>query len=157
MGDYFPFLQITSSTNVESTLQVVGMLLAAYVLLLWLAVIVWVYRDISSRTKDLLARTGSVIWSIICPFLGLPIYFVLRPRQSLQDRYESSLTREAILADLSVDISCPDCNRLVSDEWTFCPFCQIELKKKCRNSQCDSFMDFSWSACASCGTTVVSE
>ncbi len=156
MGDYFPFLQITSSTNVESTLQVVGLLLAAYVLLLWLAVIVWVYRDISSRTKDLLARTCSVIWSILCPFLGLPIYFVLRPKRSLQDRYESSLTREAILADLSVDISCPDCGRLISDEWAFCPFCQTELRKKCRNSQCDSFMDFSWSACASCGTPVVS-
>jgi len=156
MGAYFPFLQIASTTNLASTLQVAGLLLAAYGLLLWLAVIVWVYRDISSRTRDLLARTSAIIWSIICPFLGLPIYFVLRPRRSLLDEYESSLTREAILADLSVDISCPDCSRLVSGEWTFCPFCQIELKKKCLNPQCDSFMDFSWSACARCGTGVAS-
>jgi hypothetical protein len=156
MGDYFPFLQIAGGTNLAATLRIVGMLLGSYVLLLWLAVIVWVYRDVTSRTRDLLARMSAVVWSIICPFLGLPIYFVLRPRRSLQDQYESSLTREAILSDINIDISCPDCSRLVSSEWTFCPFCQVELKKKCRNPECDSFMDFSWSACASCGTSVTS-
>jgi len=156
MGAYFPFLQIASTTNLASTLQIVGMLFAAYGLLLWLAVIVWVYRDISSRTRDLLARISAIIWSIICPFLGLPIYFVLRPSRSLLDEYESSLTREAILADLNFDISCPDCNRLINSDWRFCPFCQTELKKECLNPLCDSFLDFSWNACATCGTNVTS-
>ena len=55
-----------------------GGLMTAYLLIIWLASIFWVYRDIRSRTTDSVSHLISVAIAVVFPIVGLPIYLILR-------------------------------------------------------------------------------
>lgn len=131
-----------------------GVVGGIWALLLWLTVVVWVYRDIRDRTRDSSLQMLSVFMALIFfPGFNLPglaLYLMMRPRETLEEAYARSLEEEALLRELGDEGSCPSCRRLVEKDFQFCPSCQTQLKDPC--PKCSRLLSFSWVACPTCGT-----
>ena len=126
-----------------------------WALLLWLSIIVWVYRDIRDRTRDLGLQVMAVF--VVMMFFpgfnipGLALYLMLRPREALEEAYARSLEEEALLREIGDEGLCPSCRRFVERAWRVCPFCQTHLKDVCQ--ECSQLLSFNWVVCPYCGTT----
>lgn len=131
-----------------------GLIAGVWALLLWLSIIVWVYRDIRERTRDLGLQVLAVF--VVMMFFpgfnipGLALYLMLRPRETLEEAYARSLEEEALLREIGDEGMCPSCRRFVERSWRLCPFCATQLKDVC--SQCEQLLSFNWVACPYCGT-----
>ena len=131
-----------------------GLIAGVWALLLWLSIIVWVYRDIRERTRDLGLQVLAVF--VVMMFFpgfnipGLALYLMLRPRESLEEAYARSLEEEALLREIGDEGMCPSCRRFVEKTWRLCPFCATQLKDVCR--KCEQLLSFNWVACPYCGT-----
>ena len=84
----------------QSTARMAGTLVGGYLLVLWATSVLWVYRDIRSRTRDPVSQLTAVAISIVFPLVSLPIYAALRPPETLQDAYLRLLEREVLLSEL---------------------------------------------------------
>jgi hypothetical protein len=131
-----------------------GLVVGVWALLLWLSIIVWVYRDIRDRTRDVGLQVLAVF--VVMMFFpgfnipGLALYLMLRPRDTLEEAYARSLEEEALLREIGDEGLCPSCRRFADKNWRTCPFCQTQLKDVC--SQCEQLLSFNWVACPFCGT-----
>jgi RNA polymerase subunit RPABC4/transcription elongation factor Spt4 len=120
----------------------------------WLAMVIWVYRDMRSRSRDLIAQLGMSLMVAILTLPGLLIYLFLRPRETLGEAYERSLEEEALLQEIEEKPTCPGCSQRVEDKWQACPHCFTRLKKPC--SHCHQMLDLSWQLCPYCATSQTS-
>lgn len=134
----------------QDTVWLVVALLVAYVVVLWLAGAVWVYRDIKSRTNDLVSQSVSVLLVLVFNLPGLVIYLILRPRETLTEAYERGLDAEAMLQELERFDTCPSCQRRIEDRYLLCPYCRTRLRQPC--AQCGQALSFGWVACPYCGS-----
>ncbi len=125
-----------------------------WALLLWISIVVWVYRDIRDRSRDSsLQVLSAFVVLVFFPGFNLPglaLYLMLRPRESLEETYARSLEEEALLRELGDEGSCPSCRKLIEKEFQYCPSCQTQVKDKC--AKCERLLSFSWVACPTCGT-----
>jgi len=130
-----------------------GLVGGVWLLLLWLSIIVWVYRDIRDRTRDLGLQVLAVfVVMMFFPGLNIPglaLYLMMRPRETLEEAYSRSLEEEALLREIGDEGVCPSCRRFVERGWKTCPFCQTQLKDTCSN--CEELLSFTWVACPVCG------
>ena len=131
-----------------------GLVVGVWALLLWLSIIVWVYRDIRDRTRDVGLQVLAVFVAMVFfpgfNIPGLALYLMLRPRDTLEDAYARSLEEEALLREIGDEGLCPSCRRFSEKNWRTCPFCQTQLKDVC--AQCNQLLSFNWVACPYCGT-----
>lgn len=131
-----------------------GLIAGVWAILLWLSIIVWVYRDIRERTRDLGLQVLAVF--VVMMFFpgfnipGLALYLMLRPRETLEESYGRSLEEEALLREIGDEGMCPSCRRFVERGWRLCPFCATQLKDVC--VKCSQLLSFNWVACPFCGT-----
>ena len=114
---------------------------------LWLATIMWVFRDMGARSRDGLARLLMALVSAL-PLIGLVVYLFLRPRETLSEAYERSLEEEALLQEIEEKPSCPGCGQRVQEKWQICPNCHTRLKKPC--GICGSLLELPWKLCPYC-------
>lgn len=136
-------------------LGILGALFAGvWAILLWLSIIVWVYRDIRERTRDLGLQVLAIfVVTLFFPAFNIPglaLYLMLRPRESLEEAYARSLEEEALLREIGDEGMCPSCRRFVEKDWQLCPFCATQLRDVC--SKCQHLLSFNWVACPYCGT-----
>ena len=117
---------------------------------LYFASIVWAYRDITARTRDVFSIALGLALVILVPFAGWLLYLVLRPRETLSEAYERSLEEEYLLQDIEDTEICPACKRRVSPEFLYCPHCRTKLRDECEN--CGRPVSVRWAACPYCGT-----
>ena len=122
----------------------------AYLLALYFASIVWAFRDITARTRDVFSIALGLALVILVPFAGLVLYLVLRPRETLSEAYERSLEEEYLLQDIEDTEICAACKRRVSPEFLYCPHCRTKLRDECEN--CGRPVSVRWAACPYCGT-----
>jgi len=131
-----------------------GLVGGVWALLLWLSIIVWVYRDVRERTRDMALQVLAVfVVLMFFPGLNIPglaLYLMLRPRETLEEAYARSLEEEALLREIGDEGMCPSCRRFVERGWRVCPFCQTQLKDIC--AQCSQLLSFSWLTCPYCAT-----
>lgn len=125
-------------------ITVLGMWLAAF----WLALIIWVYRDHRSRSRDGLVSFAAALMTAILFLPGLLIYILLRPRETLSEAYERSLEEEALLQEIEEKSICPGCGRPAKESWQVCPYCHTTLKKPC--ARCGDMLELTWNQCPSC-------
>ena len=136
----------------EDLLVVGGLVAGTWLLLLWLSIIVWVYRDIRDRTRDLGLQVLAVF--VVMMFFpgfnipGLALYLMMRPRETLEEAYSRSLEEEALLREIGDEGLCPSCRRFVERSWRVCPFCQTQLKDIC--GDCEQLLSFNWVVCPYC-------
>lgn len=119
-----------------------------FLVILWISLIIWTYRDIRLRTNDRFLRIVSVLISTILFVPGVFIYLLLRPYKTLDEAYQVSLEEEALLQTLEEFSSCPGCDRQIAEEWMICPDCHTRLKKKCAG--CGKTIIMTWDICPFC-------
>ena len=84
----------------QATARLAATLVGGYLFVLWATSVLWVYRDIQSRTRDPVSQLTAVAIAIVFPLVSLPIYAALRPPETLQDAYLRLLEREVLLSEL---------------------------------------------------------
>lgn len=122
----------------------------AFLAALWVALVVWTYRDIRARARD---RLVQILAAVVVALLNLPgvlVYLVLRPPRTLEEEYQQTLEEEALLQAIEDQVVCPGCERRVREDWLVCPTCQTRLRKACH--QCGKMMELPWNICPFCGT-----
>lgn len=122
----------------------------AFIAALWIALVIWTYRDIRSRTRDPLVQILSTLLVAVLNLPGILVYLILRPQRTLEEEYQRTLEEEALLQALEDLPLCPGCERRVKDDWQVCPNCHTKLKKTC--NECGKLMELSWNLCPYCGT-----
>ena len=133
------------SVYISAALFVLG----AYVAALYVGLIVWTFRDIHARSRDVLAQIMAVLLVALFTLPGLVVYLLLRPHNTLAEEYERSLAEEAILQDLSERRVCPGCQRRVKPDYIICPYCHEQLRLRCVG--CGRLLQPSWDVCPYCG------
>jgi RNA polymerase subunit RPABC4/transcription elongation factor Spt4 len=128
-------------------------LFVAFLTATWVAAVIWAFRDIRSRTRDIFAQILATLLVFVFfplfPVPGLILYFLLRPRESLSDIYERSLEEEALLQGIEERMACPSCNRRIEEDFLVCPSCHTRLKKPC--PACGRRLHLKWHICPYCG------
>ena len=130
-------------------LDVLKWVFGIYIVLLWMATVIWTYRDIHARHEEALLQVLAVSIALLIPFAGLGVYMMLRPRQTISDRYERSLEEEYLRHDIEEQFVCPQCQRGIDHEFILCPHCHTALRRRCIS--CDHVIDLTWSICPYCG------
>ena len=85
-------------------------------------------------------------------FPGWVLYRVLRPTNTLEERYERELEEETLLHDLRSVLACPRCGNRVDDDYLACPRCATQLRRPCAG--CERALEAGWIACPWCAVTV---
>jgi RNA polymerase subunit RPABC4/transcription elongation factor Spt4 len=124
-------------------------LAGAYLLALWFALVVWTYRDITSRSTNAFTQIFSTLVVVLFFVPGAIIYLILRPRETLDEAFQRSMEEEYLLQDLDDYPLCPACRRAVRDDFVFCPHCSTELRHAC--TTCHRLVDMRWEVCPYCG------
>jgi RNA polymerase subunit RPABC4/transcription elongation factor Spt4 len=122
----------------------------AFLVALWVSLVVWTYRDIRSRARDPLVQTLAALLVAVLNLPGVLVYLILRPQRTLEEEYQRTLEEEALLQALEDLPLCPGCERRVKEDWQICPNCHTKLKKTCHN--CSKLMELPWNICPYCGT-----
>lgn len=139
-------------TFLSSLLLVLTAFGGAFLAALWIALVVWTYRDIRARARDPLVQILCALLVAVLNLPGVLVYLILRPPRTLEDEYQHTLEEESLLQALEEMPLCPGCERRVRDEWQVCPNCHTKLKKTC--SHCGKLMELPWNLCPYCGTPV---
>ncbi len=122
----------------------------AFLVALWISLVVWTYRDIRARARDPLVQILAALLVAVLNLPGVLVYLILRPPRTLEEEYQRTLEEEALLQALEDLPLCPGCERRVKEEWQICPNCHTKLKKTCHN--CSKLMELPWNICPYCGT-----
>ncbi len=128
--------------------QIFVALIGAYLAVLWFVSIVWAFRDIEARSRSVVTQIFSTLLVVLFPFFGVPLYLVLRPKETLDSSFQKSLEEEYLLQDLEELPLCPSCQHYVAEDFVLCPHCHTQLRDNC--ASCDRLVDLRWSMCPYC-------
>lgn len=137
--------------NILPLLRLGAIVLGAYAVLLWAASVLWAYRDIRRRTEDVSVQVLAVGIVLLLPFLGIPLHLILRPPQTLAEKYERTLEEEFLRRDLEDQLVCPECQRPTEPDFIICPHCHTQLRRHC--DTCGRVIDLTWRICPYCGSS----
>ncbi len=140
---------IFDPTLMSSILLIATAFGGAFLAALWLALVIWTWRDIRSRARDPLAQALAVLVVAALNLPGVLVYLILRPTRTLEEEYQRTLEEEALLASIEDQALCPGCERRIREDWQVCPNCHTKLKKSCLH--CGKLMELPWNICPYCG------
>lgn len=113
-------------------------ILSLALLILWIVVIVWVYRDAERRGMN------GILWALLVligNLIGLLIYLIVRtdsvPAQKADQETQT----------------CPNCHKPVAMNFVFCPYCAERLHSVCPG--CKKPIEKNWKVCPHCGKKLV--
>jgi RNA polymerase subunit RPABC4/transcription elongation factor Spt4 len=107
---------------------------------LWLVVIVWIYRDAEERGMN------GILWALLVfvgNIVGLLIYLIVRS-ENLPARTPTIITTP-----------CPNCKKAVQTSYDFCPSCGTRMKEVCPS--CQKQISKDWQLCPYCGQKLVEQ
>jgi hypothetical protein len=87
--------------SATTVLQALAAACGAAVALLLFSLVVWAARDIAARSRDGVIRVAAVLLVLCVPVVGLVAYLLLRPRETLRERYERELIEEILARELA--------------------------------------------------------
>jgi len=109
-------------------------------LIIWICVIIWVYRDAVRRGMN------GVLWALLVfigNLVGLLIYLIVRSDSARASPAETPHQ------------SCPKCQKVVSAGFAYCPHCGAPIQNVC--PVCGKRVEESWKACPHCGERLKKE
>jgi hypothetical protein len=136
--------------SVLNVLQVIATFLIAFLVVLWLTLCFWAFRDIQSRTRDMVAQIFATLMVLFLNFPGVLIYMLVRPKETLAQSYERSLQEEYMLQDLEEREICPSCRVKTQPDFLFCFNCRTRLRRECTG--CNQLVKVKWASCPYCAT-----
>jgi hypothetical protein len=137
----------------SGTWLVIRNLTIFFVIVFWLAIAFWVYKDAKRRIKDPWLVYMSALLGLVPPFLGAFIYMLFRPPEYLEDVRERELEIKAIEKRLGGrDLHCPVCRAEVDSSFLVCPVCTTKLRQACAN--CKQPLEALWQVCPYCETPI---
>src|SRR5581483_3180100 len=132
----------------EKTALVALILFVAYLVIMWVAATLWTYRDIQTRSDDRALQAVCVALVAVFSLPGLVLYVLLRPQESLSERFERQLEAEAFMHEIQDEATCPSCRRRVGEQFVRCPYCRAQLASPCE--QCGRNLSETWVVCPYC-------
>ena len=124
-------------------------LVVLFLVVVWIALIVWTYLDARRRLEDPVLIGASTVASFF-PFVGTIVYSILRPPEFLDDARERELDIRA--SELRVrqleEQSCPNCGFPIERSYLRCPSCRARVKDPCES--CGKPIDPRWALCPYC-------
>ncbi|MGB2762973.1 MAG: zinc ribbon domain-containing protein [Candidatus Aminicenantaceae bacterium] len=103
-------------------------------LIIWIMVIIWVYRDAERRGMN------GILWALLVfigNIIGLLIYLIVRSDSEEEGKPEQATQ------------TCPSCEKPVDSNFVFCPYCAARLHAVC--PECGKPTEKNWKACPHCG------
>jgi len=121
-------------------------LLPAAFIVLWGAVLIWVYRDAEKRGMSgilwlLLVLIGNVI--------GLLIFAIVRSETPVRRPAQGGAAAGPACCPSE---TCPGCGKPLGPGFEFCPYCGKALKKTC--PACGKPVQDDWKVCPACGAGI---
>ena len=120
----------------------------AFVVALWVSLVIWAFRDMRARTRDAFAQLLAALMVLVLGPFGVILYFMLRPRETLAEKYERSLEEEALLQDIEDRQICPGCKQPIEPDYVLCPVCHTRLRHPCVH--CGRLIHPRWTLCPYC-------
>lgn len=114
-------------------------LVSFILMIIWIFVIIWVYRDAEKRGMN------GVLWALLVligSIIGLLIYLIIRS-DSVPQHTPSQATP-----------CCPQCSQAVGANFTYCAHCGTKLQGKC--PACQQPVEPNWKVCPLCGEKLTS-
>jgi Double zinc ribbon len=136
----------------SGTWYVIRNLLLFFVVVFWLAVGFWVYKDAKRRIEDPWLVAMATILGLVPPFIGALVYMLFRPPEYLEDVRERELEIKEMEERLGGFGRCPVCRAQVEASFLVCPVCTTKLRQAC--GTCESPLDPLWQVCPYCETPV---
>ena len=146
-------MTVPTLETIASYLTIVAAVIGALLAALWLSLIIWTFRDMRLRSRDPFAQILAALVVAVLPVVGLIIYLILRPPETLAEAYERALEEVALLQEIEERPACPGCSRTVEPGWILCPYCHTRLRMRCLD--CDSLLELQWNLCPFCGNQYV--
>jgi RNA polymerase subunit RPABC4/transcription elongation factor Spt4 len=134
------------------TIETFIKLIVIYFFVVWISLIIWVYKDVTNRTESIFLQ----VFSILCVTLFTPLWFffylLIRPSKSIFEKFYLEVEENLdTLSDTIKNniIDCHSCGSSVSASYNFCPHCEVKLKHEC--SGCKKMIFFDFKVCPYCG------
>ena len=109
-------------------------LITILLMILWIAVIIWVYRDAERRGMN------GMLWALlVCigNIIGLLIYLIVRSDTI-------PISQEPVRT-----CPCPNCEKPIGPNFVYCPHCGKRIQAVCPG--CEKPVQTNWSVCPYCG------
>ncbi|HEX6122972.1 MAG TPA: zinc ribbon domain-containing protein [Ktedonobacterales bacterium] len=135
--------------GLQGLITLVVFFFAAFVVIFWISLVFWAWRDVRSRTQDVILQVTATLLVAVFSIGGLFIYLIVRPRQTLAELYERQLEEESLLAEMTERQTCPTCHYRVDGDFQLCPSCGTKLRRPCPN--CEHLLELKWNVCPYCG------
>lgn len=135
--------------TIATVAGIIVAILGAFLFAFWVAMGIWAFNDIRSRSRDWLAILLACLLVLAFPIVGLVLYLMIRPKDSLAEVYDRALEEEALLRELEGTLTCQACGVPVKDEWVYCPNCHEQQQFSCAN--CSNLVRAEWDICVQCG------
>jgi hypothetical protein len=135
--------------DIGTALLAIITFISAFTAALWMSLIIWTFRDMRLRSRDIFAQLLASLVVLIFGPLGLIIYIILRPQETLAEAYARTLEEEALLHDITEEQPvCPECKHRIEPDFIICPACHTELRKACPH--CGRLSLIRWDICPYC-------
>ena len=112
-------------------------------------VLYWVWLDSGERTSNRTVRISYVILVAVLNVVGLLIYLIIRPSQTIEEIYWADLERRYLKYETAELGDCPRCGFQLFPGYTYCPNCRYKLKTKC--PRCKVYVGKKNKFCPHCG------
>ncbi len=152
--DFNPYLKsLWPHITFESVLK----FMVIYFAVLWIAVVIWVIKDIINRTDSILLQVVSILIVLLGTPLWIFVYLIIRPWKTIFEKYYEEIEDNLdCLSDMMQDknigkpkkIRCYNCNEKLDEDFSFCPKCKEKLKEECK--KCKKEIRIWWDICPYC-------
>lgn len=148
------------------TLELFIKMIIIYFFIVWIAIIVWVTKDIINRTNNILLQIISILTVLILTPLWIVIYLLVRPSKTLFEKYyeeweiddeiEKVINEVKEKEDINKEtedqkenkLICDKCKYKINSDFKFCPMCKNTLKSECIS--CNKEINPKWEVCPYC-------
>ncbi len=141
--------------GLDTIIQLALSLAGAYAAAFWFCLVVWTFRDIQLRSRDVLVQVLATMIVLVFNLPGLILYLILRPSETHGEAYARTLEEESLLREIEERVTCPGCKRPVEADYIVCPTCRAQLKQPC--TSCKRLLQLGWRLCPYCAADVEPE
>ena len=139
------------------TIEILIKFIILYFFIIWIAILLWVMKDIRNRTNNILYQVICIFSILFFTPLWVFIYLLIRPSKTLFEKYYEEIEENLELfsqiieeknTKCELEINCFSCNEPISPEFKFCPKCNQSLKTECNS--CNKLLYSDWKNCPYC-------